>query len=76
MAPGVKQADNQVKPSRGHASQACCLLIPHQGTPVSCNNIIFKAISNAINQITPHKTATNTTPHLDDKITKKHKRKI
>jgi hypothetical protein len=24
----------------------CCLLSPHHGTPASCNNIIFKAISN------------------------------
>ncbi|KAK2413958.1 hypothetical protein QL285_036608 [Trifolium repens] len=27
-------------------SAACCLLNPHQGTPASCNIIIFKAISN------------------------------
>ena len=47
-----------------------------------CNwpKIIFREESkehrnNTGNQITPHKTMTNTTPHLDDEITKKHKRK-
>jgi hypothetical protein len=37
----------RLAPSPGHTSQACCLLSPHQGTPVSCNSIIFKAISNS-----------------------------
>jgi hypothetical protein len=27
MAPGAEQANNQTKPSRRHASQACCLLL-------------------------------------------------
>jgi hypothetical protein len=31
--------------------------------------------NNTKNQITPHKTTKNTTPQLDDEITKKHKRK-
>jgi hypothetical protein len=38
------------KPSPGHALHLLpatyCLLSPHQGTSASCNNIIFKAISN------------------------------
>jgi hypothetical protein len=39
-------ANPRLAPSPEHTSQACCLLSPHQCTPASCNNIIFKAISN------------------------------
>ncbi|KAK2395757.1 hypothetical protein QL285_057462 [Trifolium repens] len=48
-APGALRCPPKALTRARPAPAICCLLSPHQGTSASCNNIIFKAISNNIN---------------------------